>query len=85
LREPTRAIGKSTRAAMLAGAVHGYRGLVAEILRKICEENFRRARPKIVATGGYADLIARQLPQIDAVDPELTLHGLRLIAERNFA
>lgn len=84
LREPRRAIGKSTRAAMLAGAVHGYRGLVAEILRKVCLENFPRARPNVVATGGYADLIARQLPEIDAVNAELTLHGLRLIANRNF-
>ena len=84
LREPTSAIGKSTRGAMLSGAVHGYRGLVAEILRQIRAENFRNANPRIVATGGYAELIARQLPEIEAVDPQLTLEGLRLIARRNF-
>lgn len=84
LREPTAAIGKTTRAAMMSGAVHGYRGLVAEILRKIRDENFRGAKPRIVATGGYAELIAGQLPEIETIDPELTLEGLRLIANRNF-
>lgn len=83
LREPTAVIGKSTRAAMLSGAVHGYRGLVAEILRRIRAENFARSEPKIVATGGYAELIARQLPEIQAVHPNLTLEGLRIIANRN--
>ncbi|MFL6583261.1 MAG: type III pantothenate kinase [Chthoniobacterales bacterium] len=84
LREPAAAIGKSTRAAMMAGAVHGYRGLVAEILRRICAENFARRKVKIVGTGGYAELIARQLPEIDVVHRNLTLEGLRLIANRNF-
>ena len=84
LREPTSAIGKSTRAAMLSGTVHGYRGLVAEILRQIRAENFPKIEPTIVATGGYAGLIARHLPQIHAVNPQLTLEGLRLIAQRNF-
>jgi pantothenate kinase type III len=36
-----------------------------------------------VATGGYAQLIARELPEIDAVHPNLTLEGLRIIANRN--
>ena len=85
LREPAAAIGKSTRAAMMAGAVHGYRGLVAEILRRICAENFARRKVKIVGTGGYAELIARQLPEIDVVHRNLTLEGLRLIANRNFS
>lgn len=85
LREPTAAIGKSTRAAMISGAVHGYRGLVAEILRKIREERFRRQNVRVVATGGYAELIARQLPEIEAVHPNLTLEGLRIIANRSLA
>jgi type III pantothenate kinase len=83
LREPTSAIGKNTRAAMMAGAVHGYRGLVAEILRKIRQEKFARRDVRVVATGGYAELIARQLPEIEAINPQLTLEGLRLIGNRN--
>lgn len=85
LREPAAAIGKSTEAAMMAGAVHGYRGLVAEILRQIRAENFPRQRVHIVSTGGYAALIARQLPEIATVHENLTLEGLRIIANRNFA
>ncbi len=83
LREPERAIGKTTRGAMMSGAIYGYRGLVREILKRITLENFPRTKPKIVATGGYAQLIARQLPEIEAIHPNLTLEGLRLIANRN--
>jgi type III pantothenate kinase len=83
LREPVRAIGKTTRDAMMSGAVFGYRGLVREILIRVCLENFPRSKPRIVATGGYAQLIARRLPEIEAVHPNLTLEGLRIIANRN--
>jgi type III pantothenate kinase len=83
LREPVRTIGKTTRDAMMSGAVFGYRGLVREILIRVCLENFPRSKPRIVATGGYAQLIARRLPEIEAVHPNLTLEGLRIIANRN--
>jgi type III pantothenate kinase len=83
LREPVRAIGRTTRDAMMSGAVFGYRGLVREILSRVSLESFPRSRPRIVATGGYAQLIARKLPEIEAVHPNLTLEGLRIIANRN--
>lgn len=83
LREPKRAIGKTTRDAMMSGAVFGYRGLVREILIRVSLENFGRSKPRIIATGGYAQLIARKLPEIEAVHPNLTLEGLRIIANRN--
>jgi type III pantothenate kinase len=83
LREPPRAIGKTTRDAMMTGAVFGYRGLVREIVRRLTEENFPRKKPRVVATGGYAQLIAEKLPEIEAVHPNLTLEGLRLVANRN--
>jgi type III pantothenate kinase len=83
LREPTSAIGKTTRAAMMSGAVLGYRGLVREILARLTAENFPRKKPRMIATGGYAQLIARKLPEIEAVHPNLTLEGLRIVANRN--
>lgn len=83
LREPVRAIGKTTRDAMMSGAVFGYRGLVREILLRVSLENFPRRKPRIVATGGYAQLIARELPEIEAVHQNLTLEGLRIVANRN--
>ncbi len=79
LAEPRAAVGKSTRAAMMSGAVFGYRGLVKEILAKIANEAFGKRRAQVVATGGYARLIAEKMPEIDAVHPHLTLEGLRIV------
>jgi type III pantothenate kinase len=83
LAEPRRAVGRSTKGAMMSGAVFGYRGLVKEILTKISVEAFGRRKARIVATGGYARLIAARLPEIDAVRPDLTLEGLRIIGNLN--
>jgi type III pantothenate kinase len=83
LREPPRAIGKTTRDAMMSGAVFGYRGLVREILARLTAENFPKRKPHLVATGGYAQLIGCKLPEIEAVHPNLTLEGLRIVANRN--
>lgn len=83
LREPGSAIGKSTIKAMQSGAVIGYRGLVREILARIRAEQFPRKKPYVVATGGYARLIARELPEIGAIRPHLTLEGLRIVANLN--
>lgn len=83
LREPTSAVGRSTRDAMLSGAVHGYRGLVKEILAQIRSETFPKKRPRIIATGGDAELIAGRVGLFDIVDPLLTLRGLLVIAQRN--
>jgi type III pantothenate kinase len=82
LEEPAMAIGKSTVQAMQAGAVFGYRGLVKEILRQIRRE--LAGEPKIIATGGDAALIARGVEEIEAVDTDLTLDGLRQVARRVF-
>jgi len=83
LIEPPSAIGKSTEHAMQVGAVIGYRGLVKEILQQISSE--LPGQPAIIATGGDAALIARGIQQIDCVDPDITLDGLRQVAARVFA
>jgi len=83
LHEPKSAVGRTTREAMLSGAVHGYRGLVREILARITAEEFPKNKPTVVATGGDAELIAKGLDLFDAVDPLLTLRGLLVIAEKN--
>ncbi len=77
IRECPRVIGRSTEEAMLVGAVHGYRGLIRELIMELKRELGARRLP-VVATGGYARLIARKLPEIDAIEPNLTLEGLRL-------
>ncbi|HVV01322.1 MAG TPA: type III pantothenate kinase [Verrucomicrobiae bacterium] len=81
IREASAVIGKSTEQAMLAGAVHGYRGLIRELLKEIKAELKTRRLP-VVATGGYARLMAARLPEITAVEPLLTLDGLRLVWEQ---
>jgi type III pantothenate kinase len=83
LSEPRSAVGRSTIGAMRAGAIFGYRGLVREILARIRSERFARSAVKVVATGGYAQLIAARLPEVDAVHPNLTLEGLRIVANLN--
>jgi type III pantothenate kinase len=83
LKEPRRAVGKSTIQAMLSGAVFGYRGLVREILAQVRAEQFSHKNFHVAATGGYARLIARRLPEIDVVHPNLTLEGLRIVANLN--
>jgi type III pantothenate kinase len=83
LKDPPRAVGKSTIEAMLAGAVFGYRGLVREIVARIKAEQFPRNKVCVVATGGYARLIAGALPEIGVVRPHLTLEGLRIVANLN--
>src|SRR6266571_7800778 len=83
LREPRRAIARSTMEAMRAGAVLGYRGLVSEIIARIKAERFANRKVHVVATGGYADLIAAKLREIDVVRADLTLEGLRIIANSN--
>ena len=83
LKEPRHAVGKSTIEAMLSGAVFGFRGLVKEILARIKAEQFPRKKAYIVATGGYARLIAGCLPEIGVIHPHLTLEGLRIVANLN--
>ncbi len=82
IREVRSAIGKSTEHAMLAGAVHGYRGLIRGLLVQLKRE-LKANRLPVVATGGYAKLIGAKLPEISRVEPNLTLEGLRLVWQRH--
>jgi type III pantothenate kinase len=78
IREPRHVVGRNTEEAMLIGAVHGYRGLVAGLISELKRE-LRAPNLPVVATGGYAALIAKRLPEVTAVLPNLTLEGLRLV------
>lgn len=78
IRETSAIVGKNTGQAMLIGAVHGYRGLIRELLSEL-KVALRCRRLPVVATGGCARLISAKLPEITAVVPTLTLEGLRLV------
>jgi type III pantothenate kinase len=79
LKEPLAAIGKSTEQAILSGAAIGYRGMVRGILEALRRELGAPERLRVVATGGDAEWISFGMPEIETVDPDLTLHGLRLV------
>jgi type III pantothenate kinase len=81
LTRPPAVIGKNTVQSMQSGMFFGYVGLVEGIVARFRAE--LGPEMKVIATGGLASLIAAETPVIDAVDPWLTLEGLRLIWEMN--
>ena len=80
IKRPGKVIGSSTIAAMQSGLYHGYVGLVDGVLRKMIDE--LEGKPRVIATGGLASLIATGSELIELVDDTLTLEGLRLVYER---
>ncbi|MBA7628284.1 Type III pantothenate kinase [subsurface metagenome] len=83
LTRPQQAIGTNTTSAMQSGIIFGYVGLVEGIVARIQQELGEKTR--VVATGGYAEVIAKETKVIDVVNPDLTLMGLRLIYLMNKA
>lgn len=78
---PAQAIGTNTVACMQSGVYWGYIGLVEGIVRQIRNE---RGRPmKVIATGGLASLFAQGFDLFDAIEDDLTMHGLQLIHAYN--
>lgn len=81
IARPKEVIGTNTVACMQSGVFWGYIGLVKEICRKIIEE--KQEVMKIIATGGLAPLLQSSDQLFEAVEDNLTMHGLRLIFECN--
>ena len=79
LQEPVSAIGQSTIGAIQAGAAIGYRGMIRGILEALRKELPRGQPVHVVATGGDAGWIISGMDEHIPVDPDLTLHGLRLV------
>ena len=82
--KPPTVIAKTTAAALQSGLVYGFAGQVDAIVERIRAELGALGAP-VIATGGLAELIAPHSQTITAVDPELTLEGLRLVWDRNRA
>lgn len=78
---PERVIGKDTITSMQAGIVFGFVGQVDGIVRRMRQEF--RLEPLVIATGGFASLIARESDTIREVNTLLTLEGLKIIHNLN--
>jgi len=80
LRVALQAIGKNTVSSMQSGFYFGFLGQMEEIIRRVKRELPRE--PRVVATGGLAELMAGNSELVEVVDPDLTLKGLKIIFDR---
>ena len=81
IARPTKVVGTRTTHSIQSGIFYGYVGLVDGLVNRIKKEV--KTKPKVIATGGLAQLIAKDSTTIEKLEPFLTLEGLRLIWEWN--
>jgi type III pantothenate kinase len=81
IQRPPAAIGRNTSQSLQSGLLFGYVGLVDGMITRFRTE--LGPETKVIATGGLAELIARETDSISIVAPWLTLDGLRIIYELN--
>lgn len=83
IKRPAKVIGTNTVGHLQSGLYYGYIGLVDGVLERIFEE--LGAKPRVIATGGLAHMVAADSKYIAEIDDMLTLDGLRILFERNRA
>lgn len=83
LTRPHQVVGRNTAQAIQSGLIHGYGAMIDGMVQRIRKETGSAAT--VVATGGFAPLLAPVAATIEHIDEHLTLKGLRLIYERNSA
>ena len=81
VRKPPTVVGRTTRGAIESGLFYGYLGMVEGLVTRMTDELGGRATA--IATGGLASLIAPETTIFAAVEPDITLVGLKLVWERN--
>ncbi|MGC1460717.1 MAG: type III pantothenate kinase [Terracidiphilus sp.] len=88
IKRPAKVIGTNTVGHLQSGLYFGYIGLVDGILERILAELKKadpEAKPRVIATGGLARMIAEDSRFIEEIDEWLTIDGLRILFERNRA
>jgi type III pantothenate kinase len=81
LTRPGKAIGTNTISAMQSGIVFGYIGLIEGMINRIQKELAEKA--KVIATGGFTEILENECTAIDIINPNLIFVGLRLIYDMN--
>ncbi len=81
IQRPEKVVGTNTIGAMQSGIYYGYVGLIEGIVTRIKAEHGNGM--KVIATGGLASLYARATPVIEALEPDLTIWGLKGLFELN--
>jgi type III pantothenate kinase len=79
LRRPRRALGRTTEESLRAGVLWGAAGLVDALVRRLTGE--MKGTPRVIATGGWAKVVAPECETVEAVDEGLTLKGMRILWE----
>lgn len=82
IERPSSVIGKNTVTNMQSGIVYGFAGLVEYIVKKIKRE-IKSDKVTVIATGGFSEIIAKEISCIDTVDKLLTLEGLKYLYDLN--
>ena len=81
VRKPGSVIGHTTVGAIESGLFYGYLGMVEGLMTRMADE--LGGRVTSIATGGLAPLVVPETSVFEAVEPDITLHGLRIVWERN--
>ncbi|MDL1955708.1 MAG: type III pantothenate kinase [Candidatus Desulfofervidus auxilii] len=79
--KPPQVINQNTINAMNAGLIYGYAALTSGLIKRIKQEISEK--PLVIATGGFAPLIATEVKEIDKIEENLVLEGLYILYEKN--
>ena len=82
LVRPRSVIGRSTGESIQSGVLYGFAAQVDGMIERILDE---LGDATVIGTGGLAGLIAPHTKYVRIIEPWLTLHGLRIVHERNFS
>lgn len=83
LQAPPHVVGRNTVDSIRSGLLHGHAAMIDGLVRRIEAE--LGSKTTVIATGGLAPVIGPLMDRLDALDPDLTLEGLRLLYARNRA
>ena len=80
IRKPDEVIAQTTEVAIQSGIVYGQIAMIEGLLKRVIDE--LNDQPKVVATGGFGEMLMHEIDRIDVVDADLTLQGLDLLYKR---